>query len=189
MNEFKDRMVSAVGWEGKMRPVNVNGMFFADDPDRFDGLGVGMMRRKDNWALWVDGKGFVCGGENMCWPVRPWPFTMSKEVAKKLCKIGIAHWGEIFFVENEAYYKKLLAKMTKKMGYIQLDNHVKIKSWVYQSRYRIIDHIEYVEGIAVCAFRNHRNQIESLNCYTPVSIVNVGREMVRTLQRMNVKLS
>ena len=32
MNEFKDKMVSAEGWEGKMRPVNVNGMFFADDP-------------------------------------------------------------------------------------------------------------------------------------------------------------
>ena len=82
MNEFKDRMVSAEGWEGKMRPVNVNGMFFADDPDKMDGWGVGMDRRKNNWALWVDGKGFVCGGENMCWPVRPWPMTMSKEVRK-----------------------------------------------------------------------------------------------------------
>ena len=28
MNEFKDKMVSAEGCEGKMRPVNVNGMGF-----------------------------------------------------------------------------------------------------------------------------------------------------------------
>ena len=71
MEEFKDRMVSAAGWEGKMRPVNVNGMFFADNPDKMDGWGCGMGRRKNNWALWVDGHGFVCGGENMCYPVRP----------------------------------------------------------------------------------------------------------------------
>lgn len=189
MNEFKDRMVSAEGWEGKMRPVNVNGMFFTDDPDKMDGWGVGMMRRKDNWALWVDGKGFVCGGENMCWPVRPWPMTMSKETAKKLCKTGIAHWKEIFFVENKDYYKKLLEKMTKKMGYIQLDNPVEIKSCVYQNRYRTIDHVDYVEGIAVCAFRNHKNQVESLNCYDTMSIVNVGRELVRTLINRKVKIS
>ena len=122
MNEFKDRMVSAEGWEGKMRPVNVNGMFFADNPDKMDGWGCGMGRRKNNWALWVDGHGFVCGGENMCYPVRPWPFTMEKEVAKKLCKVGIANWGQIFFVENKDYYKKLIEKAVKKMGYIQLDN-------------------------------------------------------------------
>ena len=33
MNDFKDRMVSAEGWEGKMRPVNVSGMFFANNWD------------------------------------------------------------------------------------------------------------------------------------------------------------
>lgn len=189
MNEFKDRMVSAEGWEGKMRPVCVNGMFFSYNPDTMVGYGVGMGRRKNNWALWVDGHGFVCGGENMCWPVRPWPVTMSKETAKKLCKTGIAHWKEIFFVENKDYYKKLLEKMTKKMGYIQLDHPVEIKSWVYQNRYRTIDHVDYVEGIAVCAFRNYKNQVESLNCYDTMSIVNVGRELVRTLQNKKVKLS
>ena len=31
MNEFKDRMVSAAGWGGKLKPVCVNGMFFADN--------------------------------------------------------------------------------------------------------------------------------------------------------------
>ena len=114
---------------------------------------------------------------------------MSKEVAKQLCKTGIAHWKEIFFVENKDYYKKLLEKMTKKMGYIQLDNPVEIKSWVYQNRCRTIDHVDYVEGIAVCAFRNHKNQVESLNCYDTMSIVNVGRELVRTLLNRKVKLS
>jgi hypothetical protein len=153
-----------------------------------EGWGCGMSRRKDNWALWVDGKGFICGGENMCWPVRPWPMTMSKEVAKKLCKTGIAHWKEIFFVENKDYYKKLLEKMTKKMGYIQLDNPVKIRSFIYKKEYLIIDHVDYVEGIAVCAFRNHRNQIDSLNCYDTMSIVNVGRELVRTLRNKKVKI-
>jgi hypothetical protein len=154
-----------------------------------DGWGVGMDRRKNNWALWVDGKGFVCGGENMCWPVRPWPMTMSKEVAKQLCKTGIAHWKEIFFVENKDYYKKLLAKMTKKMGYIQLDNPVEIHSSIWKNRLRIIDQVDYVEGIAVCVFRNHKGEYESLNCYDTMSIVNVGRELVRTLQNRKVKLS
>ena len=188
MNEFKDKMVNAEGLEGKMRPVNVNGMFFADDPDKMEGWGCGMGRRKDNWALWVDGRGFVCGGENMCYPVRPYPMTMSKEIAKKLCKTGIAHWKEIFFVENKDYYKKLLEKMTKKMGYIQLDNPVEIKSWVYKNRYQIIDHVDYVEGVAVCVFYNQNNQMESLNCYDTMSIVNVGRELVRTLKNRKVKL-
>ena len=189
MNEFKDRMVSAEGWEGKMRPVNVNGMFFADNPDKMDGWGCGMGRRKNNWALWVDGKGFVCGGENMCWPVRPWPMTMSKETAKKLCKTGIAHWKEIFFVENKDYYKKLIEKAVKKMGYIQLDNPVEIHSSIWENRHYTIDHIDYVEGIALCVFYNHKNKIESLNCYDTMSVVNVGRELVRTLQNRKVKLS
>lgn len=188
MNRFEDRMVSAAGWEGKMRPVNVNNMFFADDPDKMEGWGVGMMRRKNNWALWVDGKGFVCGDEHMCYPVRPNPVTMSKETAKILCKKGIAHWGRIFFVENKDYYKKLIEKMVKKMGYIQLDNPVEIKSWVWKDRYRRIDHVDYVEGIAVCAFQNHKGEVESLNCYDTMSIVNVGRELVRTLINHNIKL-
>ena len=189
MNNFTERMESAAGWEGKMRPVNVNGMFFADNPDKMEGWGCRMGRRKNNWALWVDGHGFVCGGDNMCYPVHPWPFTMEKDVAKKLCKVGIANWGQIFFVENKDYYKKLIEKAVKKLGYIQLDNPVKIKSWVYQNRYRTIDHIDYVEGIALCAFHNHRKQIESLNCYDTMSIVNVGRELVRTLKKQKVKLS
>ena len=189
MNEFKDRMVSAEGWEGKMRPVNVNGMFFADDPDKMDGWGCCMGRRKDNWALWVDGHGFVCGGENMCWPVRPCPMTMSKETAKKLCKTGIAHWKEIFFVENKDYYKKLLEKMTKKMGFIQLDNPVEIKSWVDEDHWQTIDHVEYLECLAVCVFRNNQDHVEFLNCYDNMSIVKVGRELVRTLINRKVKLS
>ena len=115
--------------------------------------------------------------------------TMSKEVAKQLCKTGIAHWKEIFFVENKDYYKKLLAKMTKKMGYIQLDNPVEIHSSIWRNRYRTIDHVDYVEGIAVCTFRNHKGEVESLNCYDTMSIVNVGRELVRTLQNRKVKLS
>lgn len=189
MNEFKDRMVSAEGWEGKMRPVCVNGMFFSDNPDTMRGYGVGMGRRKNNWALWVDGHGFICGGENMCWPVRPWPMTMYKETAQRLCKTGIAHWKEIFFVENDDYYKKLLEKYTKKMGYIQLDNPVKIHSAIRETSYRIIDHVEYVEGIRVCAFHNYKNQMESLNCYDALSIVRVGRELISTLKNMNVKIS
>jgi hypothetical protein len=171
-----------------MRPVNVNGMFFADDPDEMEGYGVCMSRRKNNWALWVDGHGFICGSDNMCWPVRPWPVTMSKETAKKLCKTGIAHWKEIFFVENKDYYKKLLEKMTKKMGYIQLDNPVEIHSKIRESRYITIDHVDYMDGIAICTFRNQKNQIESLNCYDTMSVVNVGRELVRTLKNMNVKI-
>jgi hypothetical protein len=189
MNKFEDRMVSAEGWDGKMRPVCVNGFFFADDPDKMDGWGSDMGRRKNNWALYVDGKGFVCGGATICCPVRAWPVTMSKEAAKKFCKTGIAHWKEIFFVENKDYYKKLIEKMTKKIGYIQLDNPVKIHSWTWKGRYRTIDHIEYVDGIAVCAFHNYKNQVESLNCYDTMSIVNVGREMVRTLQNRKVKIT
>lgn len=189
MKEFKDRIVSAEGWEGKMRPVNVRNMFFADNPDTMEGWGIMAGTGKKNWALWVDGKGFVCGGKYMCYPVRPWPMTMSKETAKKLCKTGIAHWKEIFFVENEDYYKKLLNKMTKKMGFIPLDNPVEIKSWIYKDRDPIIiDHVDYVEGINVCAFRNYRDKIESLNCYDTMSIVNVGRELVRTLLNKKVKL-
>lgn len=189
MNDFKDRMVSAEGWEGKMRPVNVSGMFFANNPDKMDGYGCGMMRRPDNWALWVDGKGFICGGENMCYPVRPWPLTMSRDVAKKLCKTGIAHWKEIFFVESVDYYKKLLEKYTKKMGYIQLDNPVEITSWVYKNQKQTINHVDYVDYIRVCAFHNYRNKVESLNCYDTMSIVAVGRELVRTLLNRKVKLS
>jgi hypothetical protein len=114
--------------------------------------------------------------------------TMSKETAKKLCKTGIAHWKEIFFVENKDYYKKLLEKMTKKMGYIQLDNPVEIHSKIRESRYITIDHVDYMDGIAICTFRNQKNQIESLNCYDTMSVVNVGRELVRTLKNMNVKI-
>lgn len=188
MNEFKDRMVSAAGWGGKLKPVCVNGMFFADNPDKMDGWGCGMGRRKDNWALWVDGKGFVCGGEYMCWPVRPWPLTMSKETARQLCKTGIAHFREIFFVENADYYKKLISKAVNKMGLIYLDNPVEIHSSIWKDRYQTIDHVDYVDGIAVCAFRNHRNQVESLNCYDTMSIVNVGRELLRTLNNRQVRI-
>lgn len=112
--------------------------------------------------------------------------TMSKDVAKKLCKTGIAHWKEIFFVENADYYKKLLEKMTKKMGFIQLDNPVEIKSWVDEDHWETIDHVDYLEGFAVCVFRNNRDQVEFLNCYDNMSIVKVGRELVRTLQKNKV---
>ena len=186
--DFRDKMVSAEGWEGKMRPVNVNNMFFADDPDKMDGYGVGMGRRKNNWALWVDGHGFICVGNNMAFPVLPYPMTMSKENAKRLCKVGIANWKEIFFVENKDYYKKLIEKYTKKMGFIQLRNPVEINSWIYKNRRCTIDHIEYAEGLALCAFHNHNGKIESLNCYDTLSVVNVGRELVRTLHEMGVKL-
>lgn len=186
---FDDRMVSAEGWEGEMRPVNVNDMFFANNPDEMDGYGICMMKRKDNWALWVDGKGFICGDKNMCAPVRPWPMTMSKDVAKQLCKTGIAHWGKIFFVESVDYYKKLLEKYTMKMGYIQLDNPVEIHSAIYKDRTDIINHVDYVEGIRVCAFYSYNNKVESLSCYDTLSIANVGRELVKTLKNRNVKLS
>ena len=109
--------------------------------------------------------------------------------SKALQEAGIDHWKEIFFVENEDFYKKLLNRMTKKIGFIQLDNPVEIKSRIYKDRDPIIiNHVDYVEGINVCAFRNYRDKIESLNCYDTMSIVNVGRELVRTLLNKKVKL-
>lgn len=125
----------------------------------------------------------------MCWPVRPWPLTFSKETARKLCKTGIAHFVEIFFVENADYYKKLISKAVKKMGLIYLDNPVEIHNSIWKELYQTIDHIDYVEGIAVCAFRDYRNKIDSLNCYDTKSIVAVGRELVRTLNNRNVRIS
>lgn len=184
---FKEKMESAKGLEGKLRPVHVGGFFFYDNPDAMSGYGVKM--RRGDWSLHVEGKGFVCGGEDMCYPVRPWPMRMNKETAKELCKTGIAHWGDVFFVESVDYYKKLIEKAVKKMGYIQLDNPVEIHSSIWKNRHYAIDHIDYVEGIALCVFYNHKNKIESLNCYTDKSIVLVGRELVKTLLKMNVKLN
>ena len=181
-------MVSAEGWEGKMRPVYVGGMFFSDNPDKMEGWGVGMDRGKDEWALWVDGHGFVCGGDTVCYPVRPWPMTMTKEEAKMLCKTGIAHWERIFFVENKDYYKKLIEKAVKKMGYIQLDKPVKVVSGIWKNRHYTIDHIDHIEGYAVCVFYTPSGKIDCLNCYDTMSIVNVGRELVRTLANKNIKL-
>lgn len=184
---FKDRMVSAAGWEGKMKPVCVNGMFFADNPDTMKGWGVGMERRKNNWALWVDGHGFVCADDNIVYPVRPYPLRMEKEVAKELCKTGIAHWGKIFFVENVDYYRQLIEKAVKKMGYIQFENTVDVHSWIYKEKVYTISSIEYVEGLNLCGFYAN-GKYDSLNCYDSLSIVRVGRELVKTLNKWNVTI-
>lgn len=185
--DFKERMVSAAGWEGKMKPVCVNGMFFADNPDTMTGWGVGMMRKKNNWALWVDGHGFVCADSNMIWPVGAYPFTMDKDTAKKLCKTGIAHWGRIFFVENEDYYKKLITKATENLGFIQFENSVEVHNKIFKKRKYIINSIEDGKGLNVCAIYVN-NKYDSLNCYDAKSIVRVGRELVKTLNKLNIKL-
>lgn len=186
-NRFKDRLVSAEGWAGKMKPVYVGGMFFSNNPDTMEGWGVGIPKwaHKDNWALWVDGHGFVCGSDNMCWPVSPHPFTMPRETAKRLCKIGIDNWGQIFFVENKDYYAQLIEKAVKRMGHIQLDNPVEVVYQFFKKPHYIVDSID--EGLKICAFQVN-GKWYSLNCCETLSVVAVGRELVRTLANMNVKL-
>lgn len=187
MNEdkFKDRMVSAAGWEGKMKPVYVGGMFFADNPDKQDGWGVQISRRKDSWALWVYGHGFVCCGSNMCYPVTATPITMTKDVAKRLCRTGIANWGEIFFVDNKDYYAKLIEKAVKKMGYIQLSNPVVTQHWFHKKRQITIDNIDYVEGVRIGVFHdNVTNKTECLGLYRNMTIVEIGRELVKTFPKV-----
>lgn len=187
MNRFEDRMVSAAGWEGRMKPVNVAGMFFADNPDTMDGWGVGIMKGRDQYALWVDGKGFVCADKTMTYPVCAHPFTMTKETAKLLCKTGIAHWGRIFFVENRGYYEKLIVKAVKKMGYIQLDNPVDVRKLYLGKNTYTIDAIDYSEYLNLCAFY-FNEKAYSLNICDTMSIVRVGRELVKTLNNKNIKL-
>ena len=185
--DLETRYESAAGWEGKIRPVYVGGMFFSNNPDTMEGWGVGMMRDKEHWALWVDGKGFVCGDDTMCCPVSPYPMTMTKDVAKRLCKTGISHWGNIFFVENKDYYEKLIEKAVKKFGYIQLDNPVEVKDMFFDKLTYTINAIDYVEGLRLCAFY-FNDKIRSLNCCDTMSVVKVGRELLQTLKNKKIKL-
>lgn len=188
---LKAKMVSAAGWEGKLKPVYVGGMFFADNPDTMEGCGVMMNRTswatKNTWALWADGHGFVCADDNMIWPLCAHPLTMKKEVAEKLCKTGIAHWGKIFFVENKDYYAKMIEKTVKRMGFIQLDNPVDVRELYLRKHTYTIDAIDHCEGLRLCAFY-FNGKTHCLNCCDTKSIVAVGRELMKTLANKHITL-
>ena len=187
-HEFESLLVDASAIDVKaMRPVYVGGMFFAHNLDTFEGWGLGVMRGKSSWALWVDGKGFVCGDSNMISPVVTVPMTMSKETAKRLCKTGIAHWGKVFFSENKDYYAKMIQKWTKKMGSIVLDNPVKVSSSIYGRKDLVVERLDYDEHCVLPCFCSGKG-VYCLACCRDESVVRVGREMVRTLMRQGVKV-